>query len=249
MLPNTINPGPAKESSVTSNYKKTVIFIINRNGLDEEELCKVIEKLLDDEYAAPDAQVEWVSTFGAYPERPHAFITISNDELAEEMISNETGSITFGEKTYNFEFQAVLGLTPSQYEDPLCVFISGVDTEIDEEEIEEELLFITRKLVEPKEIVFPRNWKETGNIIMTFYDADSASTFARVAKLFLFFEKMVKVSYARKRPEIRSSPPTHSNGRKSPNGNPRKSPNSPKVEAPKNNNKKNLTKASNGKHK
>lgn len=223
MSQNNTNHGPVKASSPTDQTEfgeeiipenirpKVAIFVLNRNGLEEDKLRTVLQVLISSEYAAEDVYVEWVSIFGALPERPHAFVTLSDDSIAEELIESEVCEFSMNDTSYKFEFSRTEGCPPNQFEDPNTVFITGIDVDIDPDVIEKELLEICYQIAEPKEIIFPRNWVETGNVIVSFYNEDCASMFVRLAKLFFLNEKMVKTTYARKRPEIRKTPPNPKN--------------------------------------
>tara|TARA_R110001599_G_scaffold2762_1_gene15040 strand:- start:27231 stop:28127 length:897 start_codon:yes stop_codon:yes gene_type:complete len=200
-------PSPTLNSKYEDeNIPKTVLFILNRNGLDEDKLRSVLEVIIESEYAADDVFVEWVSIFGAFPERPHAFVTLSDNSIAEEMIETEICEVSINDTDYKFEFSQAEGILPNNFEDPISVFITGIDTTIDPDIIEKDLYEICDQIAPAQEIIFPRNWIELGNVIITFPNPQCASIFARVAKVLILHDKFCKISYARRRPDVRTSP-------------------------------------------
>ena len=187
------------------NNSRTVIFLLNRNGLESDSLRSTFEKMLADKYAAPDAKVCWLSIFGKLPERPHAFLTITDEEVTSEIISDEKIKFSCDEQEFTFECQQGFGLPAKEFEDPNCIFVSGVPATKTQQTLETELKHFFGGVATPDAIIFPREWEEKRIVILRYEDIDCAALVARTSLFCYFGDNLLKCSYARKR-EQRVSP-------------------------------------------
>jgi hypothetical protein len=193
------------ESHTPRSRPRTVIFLLNRNGLAADELRETIDKMLEDKYAAPDAKVYWLSIFGKLPERPHAFLTLTDEEVASELIADEKIKFTLDEKEFMFEVSQAFGLPAKEFEDQNCIFVCGVPSTKSQQATETELKQFFGGVATPDTIIFPREWEEKGNIILRFEDIECAQMVARTSLFCTFNDTLLKCSYARK--QIQREPP------------------------------------------
>lgn len=187
------------EAHTPRQSPKTVIFLLNRNGLEEEKLRVVFEAMLVDKYVAEDVRTYWVSIFGQLPERPHAFITLTDDSIAEEMLKDEKISFDHGGKNYTFEMSKAIPMEAGQMEDENCIFVQGVPVDQNPDALEEDLKEFFGGIAVPNEIIFPQRWAQTGQVILRYEDVPCAQMVARTALYCLFRGKLLKCCYARKR--------------------------------------------------
>lgn len=217
------------EAHTPRQSPKLVIFLLNRNGLEEDKLRTVFEAMLKDKYAAEDVQVYWVSIFGQLPERPHAFITLTNDEITEEVLADEKVSFDMGGKNYLFEVSRAIGSEAGPMEDEHCIFVQGIPVDENPDALETKLMDFFGGVAVPNEVIFPQRWVQTGQVILRYEDIPCAQMVARTA-LYCFFQgKLLKCCYARKRvtpPQpIQKSPPEQKF--QAPQINPRRTPPAP----------------------
>jgi hypothetical protein len=194
------------ESHTPRSRPRTVIFLLNRNGLSANELRETIDKMLEDKYEAPNAKVYWLSIFGKLPERPHAFLTLTDEEVASELIADEKIKFSCDDKDFLFEVSQAFGLPAKlEYEDPNCIFVCGVPSTKSQQATEAGLKQFFGGVATPDTIIFPREWEEKGNIILRFEDIECAQMVARTSLFCTFDDTLLKCSYARK--QIQREPP------------------------------------------
>lgn len=191
-------------TELSETKPKVLLFILNRNGLEETDLRLVISKIADTQFGAPDVKVLWLSVFGKLPDRPHALITLNDDEIAKEMI-NQTISIRFMEIDCTFEISEAFGTDAKDGEDPHTIFLSNIPVKDDEEKIRSELSDFFASVARPSRIIFPRNWIETRTVLLNFDSIDCAKMVMKVGFISFFKDKLMRCSYAKKR-EPRQSP-------------------------------------------
>jgi hypothetical protein len=190
------------EAHTPRQSPKTVIFLLNRNGLEEDKLRSVFEAMLVDKYVAENVKTYWVSIFGQLPERPHAFITLTDDNIAEEILNDDKIAFDHGGKSYLFEISKAIPQEAGPMEDENCIFVQGVPVTGNPDILETQLKEFFGGIATPNEIIFPQRWAQTGQVILRFDDVPCAQMLARTA-LYCFFQgKLLKCCYARKRVSI-----------------------------------------------
>lgn len=175
---------------------RVLLYVLNRNGLEEDELRATILSILDTKFAVNDVSVLWVSIFGKRPDRPHAFFTLSDDEIAREM-AGQIINITLDEHEYNFEISEASGTDPKDGEDPLALYVQSVPTNVEKDELEVALKEFFGRIAPVKTIIFPKEWTRNADVIMLFEQADSAKMVLRGALYADFMGTTMKLSYAR----------------------------------------------------
>jgi hypothetical protein len=198
------------KQDTNTNTPKFLLFMLNRNGLEENELRDVMTMIADTQFGAQDVSPMWISILGKLPDRPHALMTLSDDEVAREM-AGQTINFRFGEKNCVFEISEAFGTEASDEEDPNMIFLSNVPVNLPQEQLEQELLEFFGAVARPTKIIFPRNWLETRTLLLNFDNVDSAKMIAKAGFICTFKDKLMRCSYARKREQ--RPPMTKSKGR------------------------------------
>lgn len=203
----TINLTRAMESSEikqvsTQKQPKLLLFILNRNGLEENDLRRVLSIIADTQYGVPDVQVLWLSILGKLPDRPHVLFTLSDDSVAQEM-AGQTVNITYNNKECSFEISEAFGTDAKEddNEDPCTLFVSNVPVKIEEEILRNQLMEYFGAVATPDKIIFPRNWQETRTILINFANPECAKIILKACRICMFGGKLMGCSYAKKRPE------------------------------------------------
>lgn len=210
------------EAHTPRQSPRTVIFLLNRNGLEEDKLRLVFEAMLADKYVAENVKTYWVSIFGQLPERPHAFITLTDDSIAEEVLNDDKISFDHGGKNYLFEVSKAIPQEAGPMEDENCIFVQGVPVTGNPDALDRQLKDFFGGIAVPNEIIFPQRWAQTGQVILRYDDIPCAQMIARTALYCFFQEKLLKCCYARKRVAIPPPQATIQVVLKSPN--PRRTP-------------------------
>ena len=185
-------------ASPRKDVPKTVLFMLNRNGLDADELRTKFAQVLKAKYAADDVEVRWLSIFGKMPERPHAFITLSDEGVAAEILEDETITIELEGRMFHFELSAAFGLEPKDDEDPLCIYVSGIPADPVQEALEAKLLSYFSDIVPVAEVIFPREWRELHSVLLKFPNEECCSMVARTTRFCTFEGNVLSCRYARK---------------------------------------------------
>lgn len=179
----------------------TVLFVLNRNGLDVDQLRVEFANILRIKYAADDVKVLWVSILGKMPEQPHAFITLSDEAIAREILDDEIIDITLNDQRYLFEISEAFGLEPKEDEDPLSMFIAGVPAEQGEEALKVKLLDYFGSIAPVSEVIFTRDWVNNKSVIIKFPNEKCAQMVARCTRFSLFEGHLLSCRYARRQIE------------------------------------------------
>ena len=191
----------AMESSEINDTKnaKLLLFILNRNGLEENDMRKVLSLIADTKYGAPDVQVLWLSILGKLPDRPHVLCTLSDNEVAREM-AGQTIHITYQTKDCVFEISEAYGVDPDEEkdQDPHTLFVSNIPVNLDEGTLRTQLIEYFSAVATPDKVILPRSWQETRTVLLYFENSDCAKIVLKAAMLCSFNGKMMKCSYARK---------------------------------------------------
>lgn len=213
----------------TTKRPKTLLFILNRNGLEENALRKVLAMIADTQYGASDVEVLWISILGKLPDRPHVLFTLSDDSVAQEMVG-QTVNINYSGQECSFEISEAFGTDAKEEEneDPCTLFVSNVPVKTDEETLRNQLQNYFSAVATPDKVIFPRNWQETRTILINFANPDCAKMVLKAGTICMFDGKMMRCSYAKKRMERPESKVVKSQPKRS--------------EAPKNTKKKRVTK-------
>jgi hypothetical protein len=187
------------KSSDGMRKPKFLLFILNRNGLEENDMRVVLSLLADTKYGASDVEVLWMSIFGKLPDRPHVLCTLSDDDVAREM-ANQTLHITYQGKDCVFEISEAFGVDPNEDkdEDPHTLFVSNVPVNLSEEVLKKQLLEYFSNLATPTKVIFPKSWQETRTVLLNFDNDECAKIVLKAAALCQFNGKLMKCSYARK---------------------------------------------------
>lgn len=197
------------ESSETNQIQESrprvVLFILNRNGLDEQGLRAAIALILDTKFAASDVEILWLSIFGKQPEQPHVLLTLSDDEVAREMIGQLP--FTMEDTDYHFEVMEASGSDPSEGEDPLAIFVSGVPVNLKQEQLRAELTEFFSRVAPVKSVIFGKEWQRKKSVILLFENNTCARMVARACVFCTFRGQTMRCSYARK---MFDSPPQRS---------------------------------------
>lgn len=189
------------ETKTSNDTKKPkfLLFILNRNGLEENELREVLCLIADTKYGAPDVEVLWLSILGKAPDRPHVLCTLSDDEVARE-ISGQTIHITYKGKDCVFEISEAFGVEHDEEknEDPHTLYVSNVPVNTTEEVLRNQLIEYFSAIATPDKVIFPRSWQETRMVLLYFENVECAKIALKGAMLCSFNGKFMKCSYARK---------------------------------------------------
>ena len=164
-----------------NNRPKKVLFVLNRNGLDEEEFRDIIDVILDTKYAIQNVKIEWFSILGAKPEQPHILMTLSDEEASEQLCEDGDIDITCEDGDYHFEITEAVGKEAKDFQDPFAIHVRGIPVDKTQEKLNEDLMNFFGKVARPKFIIFGKNWKERKEVILKFDDKDTASMIAKVA--------------------------------------------------------------------
>jgi hypothetical protein len=197
-----------KQESQT-NVPKVLLFILNRNGLGEDDIRSAVSIIADTQFGAPGVEVLWVSILGKLPDRPHALITLSDDDVAKE-IAGQTIALRYAEQDCTFEISEAFGTDAKEEndEDPHTIFVSNIPVNCEQEELAVELSDFFAAVAKPTKVIFPRNWIESRTVLLTFDNVECAKMVMKVGIICTFKEKLMKCSYARKR-GTRQGPPAH----------------------------------------
>lgn len=180
---------------------RLLLFILNRNSLEEKDLRKVLPIIADTQYGASDIEVLWLSILGKLPDRPHVLFTLNDDNVAREL-AGQTVVITYNGVECSFEISEAFGTDAKEDEDdPNTLFVSNVPVKIEEEILKNQLLDYFGAVARPDKIIFPRNWLETRTILVNFSNPDCAKMVLKAGTICMFDGKLMKCSYAKKRPE------------------------------------------------
>lgn len=180
---------------------KTVLFLLNRNGLDLEDLRRMLKFMLKTKYASDDVQITWLSIFGKMPERPHAFFTLDNEELSLELLDDETIHLELDGRMFIFEISVAFGLEAKTDEDPLCMFVAGVPTSKPKEELEVKLKAFFGGVAPVAEVIFPREWINTKSVLLRMPNRECAEMMARTTRFSIFEGNVLCCTYARRLPD------------------------------------------------
>ena len=193
------------ESSETKEESKSegprvLLFILNRNGLEEDDIRNVISIIADTQFGAPDIEVLWVSILGKLPDRPHALITLSDDDVARE-IAGQTLTLRYGDKDCILEISEAFGTDAKEEnnDDPHTIFVTNVPIKMTEADLSGELSDFFAAVARPTKVIFPRNWIETRSVLITFDNIEAAKMVMKTAFICTFKDKLMRCSYARKR--------------------------------------------------
>jgi hypothetical protein len=180
--------------------RKTVLFILNRNGYDEDGLREVISLVLDVKFSIPDVKVLWVSIFGKPPDRPHALITLDNEDAARELCDVAKIHFDTDEVSLLFEISQAQG-TPASGDsmDPLAIFVTGIPTTGTEVSVRERLSAFFGSVATPSKVILPKSWREKQQAILQFSCVQDAQMVMRCCAFCEFEGKKMKCSYAFKR--------------------------------------------------
>ncbi len=194
------NSSDASASEPTIDRPRTVIFLLNRNGLDEKGLHVKFSRILQHKYAADDVETLWISIFGKMPEKPHAFITLTDEGVCEELLDDETIKVTDPEtdQLYDFEVSRAFGLEAKEEEDPLCLFVTGIPVNRDEETLKGQLKEFFERIAPVDIVIFTKDWKNTKSVIIKFPNADCTAMAARTTRFCYFGHTLLQCRYARK---------------------------------------------------
>lgn len=199
----------SEHSSEEECYHSKPVFILNRNGKNEDELKIIFEELARAEFADTDfgdeIEVKWLKRFGK-ADQVHAFMVFNKDIVAEWLLS--ASPVSYDEM--NFEILDVKGSESKADEDPCKLYYKGVPgTEEEKPTVEQQLKDFFFPIAEVKTVTFTKNWASRGEVFLEFFDAESASYVHRLASVCEFNNAFIKGTYARIQ-KPRASPGTPS---------------------------------------
>lgn len=227
-------PRNSAEPHTPRQMPKIVIFLLNRNGLEENKLRVVFEAMIEDRYVTENVRVYWLSVFGQLPERPHAFLTLTDDDISEELLNDEKIEFDYRGVNYIFEVSKAIGTEAKQMEDENCIFVQGLPVTDNPDVLEAKLMDFFGGIATPNEIIFPHRWTQTGQVILRYEDIACAQMVARTALFCIFENKLLKCCYARKRitppPQPMVQPSTVPIQMAKPPINPRRTPPAPSTQ-------------------
>lgn len=209
-------------------YHSEPLFILNRNGKSDDELWDIFEAILERDYPEEeDLHVNWVSTFGKQPERPHAFVIITDPQVMNDYKNSGEAFIEIDDEELYFDINHVDPLIPEKGFEKKKLYVTGLPTEFEEVTLKENLTDFLNPIADVKEVILPKSWKQRRHAFVDFHDEVSASYVARVAKVADFHGSRIHIGFAkiqvpreRKTPSPSTSPPPrltkkHPNSRKS----------------------------------
>ena len=184
--------------SPRKDIPRTILFILNRNGLDVDQLRSKFTDILRIKYASDDVKVLWISIFGKMPEQPHAFITLSDETIAKEILDDGTIEIELDNQTYNFEISEAVGMEAKEDEDALCIFVAGVPAEQGEEKLRAKLIDYFAAISPVAEVIFTRDWVNNKSVILKLPSEACAQMIARCTRFCTFEGHLLSCRYARR---------------------------------------------------
>jgi len=184
---------------------RIVLFLLNRNGLDDVDLISVFETMLETQYDAKGVYVRWLSIFGKMPERPHALITLSDDDVSRRLLEEDVITFDLNDKDYRFELSQASGMEAGHDDDAYSIFINNVPN-VNPNGIDRRLRTFFDDIATVEDVIFPREWIKSRTVILRFSTPEAAGLVARCAKFCIFEGETMSCRFARKQIP-RSSPP------------------------------------------
>lgn len=197
----------SETNQIETSRPRVVLFILNRNDLDEIQIQRALTLVLDTQFGVEEIDFLWLSIFGKLPERPHVLLILSDDGVANELIGNL--NFKFGERQICFEISKATGVDVPEECDPTMVFVKGVPVDGNEDDLGPRLQEFFSRIAPVERIIFPPNWQQKSAVVLVFKNNDCAGMVVRVASFCNFEGYVLRCSYFRALHEhsVRKTPP------------------------------------------
>lgn len=174
----------------------TPMFVLNRCGMSELQLCEAIQRAVDDIFDSQadedqdeqrNPKVIWVSKFGRMPEQPHAFVILDSEEMTDQILSKSSLKVYFQDQEFNLEIDRCTPLEAKSPDlEPRKVCVTGLPKDIEQEELREEITQLFFPIAMVKQVIIPKTYTTSGTVFVEFYDEISAGYVAKVARFATF---------------------------------------------------------------
>ena len=209
------------DESAAPQTHSVPIFVLNRSGMEEDELREAFQTAIDEIMEYEDEEIDeedkvtvtWVSKFGKYPEQPHALVIISDYRFSMDISQDGTFAVKKGEDPIVLDVDICSPTESKPHEEATKVCVSNVPTNFDPDTLEQELRDFFFPIAEIDEVIIPKCFSERRQVFLSFHDEASAGYVVKVAFFATFHNELVRCSFAKKRKPRKTSSP-HRSGRK-----------------------------------
>ena len=182
----------SQEGSDELDHYTLGMFVLNRAGMNKEQLSQAIEESLAESYPQLDKPcvVTWVSFYSKwnreterYEDQPHANVILSNTAVTEDLIEDGGMIVEFNDVEIELELDGITPFTAGPGCEKTKLYFTGFDRTADPSDVVDELAEHLYSIADVKHIVVPKNYAKVAALIVLFHDEISAGLVLRLAKL------------------------------------------------------------------